>query len=141
RHTRFSRDWSSDVCSSDLIEGGRGTDQPTDDAGNRKAHPGGEVTGGPGKGPSSPRTAFPQEGFAQPSGKESSRRARMTKRIAREQWETRLRILGGTAVAGDALISIHHGSAGLPPLPGSRGAFQRSNRLHRQAERWLSGTR
>src|SRR5690606_39894326 len=22
RHTRFSRDWSSDVCSSDLVEGG-----------------------------------------------------------------------------------------------------------------------
>src|SRR5690606_41151004 len=24
RHTRFSRDWSSDVCSSDLLQGGRG---------------------------------------------------------------------------------------------------------------------
>src|SRR5690606_39809118 len=33
RHTRFSRDWSSDVCSSDLFEGtvlseGRGTSKP-----------------------------------------------------------------------------------------------------------------
>src|SRR5690606_41210633 len=25
RHTRFSRDWSSDVCSSDLVDGGRNT--------------------------------------------------------------------------------------------------------------------
>src|SRR5690606_39298367 len=26
RHTRFSRDWSSDVCSSDLTRGGRSRD-------------------------------------------------------------------------------------------------------------------
>src|SRR5690606_9354317 len=38
RHTRFSRDWSSDVCSSDLVEdegpGGREPNEPASDDGN-----------------------------------------------------------------------------------------------------------
>src|SRR5215475_3932362 len=36
RHTRFSRDWSSDVCSSDLLGGG---DQAPEAAAVRRGHP------------------------------------------------------------------------------------------------------
>src|SRR2546429_4809678 len=39
RHTRCSRDWSSDVCSSDLMDNGSGSALVLDMAANLKAHP------------------------------------------------------------------------------------------------------
>src|SRR5690606_39499774 len=44
RHTRFSRDWSSDVCSSDLTPGG-GAAPWSDWTGRGGAHPAGQGRG------------------------------------------------------------------------------------------------
>src|SRR5579883_3567886 len=52
RHTRFSRDWSSDVCSSDLPgHGGDGTERVVADAaGRRRVRAAVEAHGGAGDG-------------------------------------------------------------------------------------------